>query len=113
MGELRPKLDDADLAVRLFSSSFTFEVPKCRKCKMPVERNAVKSSDGALKGIFHVSSVVFQSRELWSVGRSVGRSFDCLHRDNLCGAFLGSATAFPVSHATLILPMGVFMCLRM
>ncbi len=28
-------------------------LPKCRKCKQPVESNAVKSSDGALRGIFH------------------------------------------------------------
>jgi hypothetical protein len=28
-------------------------LPKCRKCTKPVERQAVKSSDGALRGIFH------------------------------------------------------------
>ncbi|CEH19439.1 Adaptor protein Enigma and related PDZ-LIM proteins [Ceraceosorus bombacis] len=28
-------------------------LPKCRKCTKPVEKDAVKSSDGALKGIFH------------------------------------------------------------
>ena len=28
-------------------------LPKCRKCDEPVESNAVKSSDGALRGIFH------------------------------------------------------------
>lgn len=28
-------------------------LPKCSKCSHPVERDAVKSSDGALRGIFH------------------------------------------------------------
>ena len=28
-------------------------LPRCRKCSQPVESNAVKSSDGALRGIFH------------------------------------------------------------
>ncbi|KDN53593.1 hypothetical protein K437DRAFT_3038 [Tilletiaria anomala UBC 951] len=28
-------------------------LPRCRKCGEPVESNAVKSSDGALRGIFH------------------------------------------------------------
>ena len=28
-------------------------LPKCRKCGLAVERGAVKSSDGALKGVFH------------------------------------------------------------
>lgn len=30
-------------------------LPKCRKCKLSVERGAVKSSDGALRGVFHRS----------------------------------------------------------
>lgn len=30
-------------------------LPKCSKCRLPVEKNAVRSSDGALKGIFHRS----------------------------------------------------------
>lgn len=30
-------------------------LPKCSKCRQPVEKNAVRSSDGALKGIFHRS----------------------------------------------------------
>ncbi len=28
-------------------------LPKCRKCNLSVEKGAVKSSDGALRGVFH------------------------------------------------------------
>ncbi len=30
-------------------------LPKCRKCNLAVEKSAVKSSDGALRGVFHRS----------------------------------------------------------
>lgn len=44
-------------------------LPKCTKCHQPVERDAVKSSDGALRGIFHRGCFsCFECNELFKQG---------------------------------------------